>query len=293
MKDIPKVSFLKTNKATIEFEIFTLDSLFSRQDRLDHSLYHPHRVAFYCILFFSKGSGVHEIDFKPYRYSEGSVLFISKGQVQAFERHPGTDGFMMLFTEDFISKNLIHSDILSRYGLYNYHLHSPLIYPEETGEEHFSHIISEIFEEYLVSDDFAKEEILRSLLNLLLLKAERIKRTIHTEEKNTEWLIKFGLFRNLLENYFSKTRNAKDYAGMMDISYKYLNEICKSISGSTAKEFIDKFIILETKRHLAMSDSSIKELTYEFGFDEPTNFVKFFKKHTAQTPSQFKKMLIK
>ena len=77
---------------------------------------------------------------------------------------------------------------------------------------------------------------------------------------------------------------------MMDISYKHLNDICKAVLGQTAKEFIDKYLILETKRHLASSNISVKELTFQMGFDEPTNFIKFFKRHTHQTPSQFKKL---
>ncbi|MBU2628285.1 MAG: helix-turn-helix domain-containing protein, partial [Proteobacteria bacterium] len=124
-------------------------------------------------------------------------------------------------------------------------------------------------------------------------KAERIKRTLIPKEKNSEWFIRFGAFRNHLENHLTETRNAKEYAEMMNISYKHLNDICKSVTGSTAKEFIDNFVVLEIKRHLAISDISVKELTYELGFDEPTNFVKFFKKRANQTPSQFKNDLKK
>jgi len=293
MEKIPKIPFLKKIKPDIEFEIFRLNSLFSRQDELNFSLDKPHRVDFYHILYITKGKGLHHIDFCPYTFREGSILFISQGQVHAFDGCPENDGFLILFTEAFLSKNLIHSDILSFYRLYNYHLHSPIMQSEEIGNMNFMNIINEIYEEYYFSDDFAKEEILRLLLKLLLLKAERIKRTLIPQERNSEWFIKFGSFRNQLEKNFAETRNAKEYSEMMNISYKHLNEICKSVTGSTAKEFIDNFVILEAKRHLAMSDVSIKELTYELGFDEPTNFVKFFKKHTLQTPSQFKLTLKK
>jgi len=293
VEKIPKISFLKTNKAEIEFEIFTLNSLFSRQDELNLSLEKPHRVDFYHILFIKKGAGIHYIDFQPYNFNEGSILFISRGQVHAYEVRPDRDGFLILFTEAFLSKNLIHSDILSFYRLYNYYLHLPIIQPEELGENNFNNIIHQIYEEYNFSDDFAKEDILRLLLKLLLLKAERIKHTLIPQGKNSEWFIKFGVFRNQLEKHFIETRNAKEYAKMLNISYKHLNEICKSITGTTAKECIDNFIILEIKRHLAMSDISAKELTYELGFDEPTNLAKFFKKHTLQTPSQFKQSIMK
>ncbi len=292
MNEIPKISFFKSQNKKIGFEILTLKSLFSRQVKLPYPLDKPQRVAFYHILFITKGEGRHYIDFRAYEYTKGSILFISAGQIHAFELSPGVDGFLMLFTEAFLSKNMIHSDMLSFSRLYNYHLHLPIIQPEESTEN-FNNIVYEIYKEYILPDVFAKEEILRLLLKLLLLKAERVKRTLMPKEKNSEWFIKFGEFKTLLEKHFSETRNAKDYAEMMDISYNHLNKITKSIAGNSVKVFIDNFLILEIKRQLAISDISTKELTYELGFDEPTNFVKYFKKHTLLSPSQFKNYLKK
>lgn len=292
MEEIPKVAFSKKTRTEIDFEIFPISSLFSRQDRLDLVLDKPHRVDFFHVIYITRGSGLHYIDFNSYQYTEGSIIFISKGQVHSFDVQARANGFVILFTEDFLSKNLIHSDILSFYRLYNHHLQDPIIQPDGTDGEAFKIIVKEMYTEYQISNNFAKEEILRLLLKLLLLRAERIKRTLTTEEKNTQWFTTFSVLKNLLEKQYAQTRNASDYADMMNISYKHLNEVCKSITGSTAKAFIDQFILLEAKRRLAISDVPVKELTYDLGFDEPTNFVKFFKKHTHQSPSQFKKKLM-
>ena len=68
MKEIPNIPFSKANNAKIEFEIFTLNSLFSRQDKLNFSLEKPHRVEFYHIIFITKGTGEHFVDFHKYKY---------------------------------------------------------------------------------------------------------------------------------------------------------------------------------------------------------------------------------
>lgn len=289
--NIPRVGFHVAKKKQFELEVLTLKHLFSRYTNLCHPLDLPHRVDFYQILYITTGKGRHYIDFKPYEYSKGSLLFVSAGQVHAFELNLQTDGFLLLFTEDFLTKNMVHSDILTFSRLFNYHLDSPVIPPLETSVSVFNPIISEIYNEYIFPDTFAKEEVLRTLLKLLLLKAERLKRTLAPGEKNSEWMIRFSEFRHLLAGHFKETRNAQSYAEMMNISYNHLNKISKSVTGSTAKSFIDNFIVLESKRHLAVSDISVKELTYLMGFDEPTNFVKYFKKHTRQSPAQFKKTL--
>lgn len=107
--------------------------------------------------------------------------------------------------------------------------------------------------------------------------------------RKTEWLMFFGQFKKNLGKQITSTRSVKDYAEMLGISTKHLNTICKAVSGSTTKQYIDTFMIIEIKRLLATSDNSVQELSYAFGFEEPTNFVKYFKKHSGLSPSQFKK----
>lgn len=288
MKKIPEVSFKKPKKSNLEFEIFTLKQLFSRADRLDFSLESPHRVNFYHIIFITKGCGTHHIDFNSYAYKEGSILFIAKDQVHAFEMSEKVDGFVVIFTEPFFLKSVAQSEFLSFNRLYNYHSHSPLIEGSPTETAKCAQVIQELFDEYSASVDFATEDILRLQLKVLLLKAERVNRTLLEEKQSSEWASLFAKFRNLLETQYVETRNANEYATALNISYKHLNTICKSMTGNTAKEFIDAYVILEIKRHLAMFDVSIKELAYGLGFDEPTNLVKFFKRHTSKTPLQFK-----
>ena len=151
MKEIPKILFRKKENNELEFEVFTLENLFSRSDKLNRFIETHHRVEFHHILYFTKGSGKHYVDFLPYAYVPGSILFVSKGQVHAFEVNQDREGFVILFTEAFLSKNLIHSDVLSLYRLYNYHLHSPIIRPEEIGKTRISNIIHEMYEEYNAS----------------------------------------------------------------------------------------------------------------------------------------------
>jgi hypothetical protein len=195
-KELPKIPFSKKSKTGIEFEIFSISSLYARQYKIVNQLDMPHYVEFYVIIYIARGVGAHYIDFKPYRYQKGSIIFVSRGQVHAFDVRSDVDGFVILFTDYFLSKNMIHSDILSVYRLYNYDLHEPVIQPEESDEGVFRKTVDEMCWEYLLSNDFAKEEVLRLLLRLLLLRAERLKRILIPKETNIEWFATFRDFKN-------------------------------------------------------------------------------------------------
>ena len=98
-------------------------------------------------------------------------------------------------------------------------------------------------------------------------------------------------FIKLLEGNYTNSRDAKIYADMLHMIYKSLNQICKLATKQTTKQLIDAYIILEAKRKLSIENIRVQQLADELGFDEVTNFVKYFKKNTLITPSQFKKSM--
>ena len=79
-----------------------------------------------------------------------------------------------------------------------------------------------------------------------------------------------------------------DYSDELGYSTKTLNKLTKATVHKTAKEFLDEIHLKQIKRLLINSTASIKEIAYQSGFDEPTNFYKFFKRTTGLTPEQFR-----
>ncbi len=285
-QSIPEISFLKNKKTDIGFDILKLKPFFARQARLDPPFDQPHRVTFFNILFITKGTGHHMIDFQSYPYRENNLLFISKGQLQAFEMQPDTRGYLLLFTEACLLRHLSHLDEQYLHKLYNSHLFEPLLSLENNAQIHA--LFNEMYEEFHSQDVFARDEILQLLLRILLLKIERLRQPIAPTIKNNEWIRIFVSFKNQVASNYQQTRNAADYASQLGISYKYLNTICKAITGKTAKQLVDEHVVLEAKRFLVVSDVSVKELAFQMGFDEPTNFVKFFKKRAMKSPALFR-----
>lgn len=113
--------------------------------------------------------------------------------------------------------------------------------------------------------------MMRTLLHVLLLRAERTKEIHALSEVKTKWLEIFNTFRDLLEKEYINTRNARYYASKLLISYKFLNDIVKELTTKTAKTFIDDFVIIEIKRYLVSTSLSVKEISYQTGFEEPAN----------------------
>ncbi len=288
MKVLKEIPFNPKTRKIPGFEILPLEALFERHENnvLDHSLFEPQRIRFNLIIFITEGTGKHFIDFLYHPFQEGSILFISNKQVQAFDPQGTYKGFLVLFTNDFLLSDNELPLILPNYG-FDMQWMDPvtLLAAEHRGK--CLRLLLELMDAYHEEQDTHSQPIIVSLLNAFIL---RLKQATSSKRglANDKHLPHFQSFLELLHKHYPQHRDAKFYATELHITYKYLNDICKHLTDISAKDFITNFVILEAKRLLIHPQNSPKEVAYEVGFTEPTNFAKFFKKNTGLTPSAFK-----
>lgn len=288
-QQIPEIKFPNRQKKDFEFEVVTNHEVLRDNLPTTHNPFRPHRLHFYAILFITKGEGFHFIDFKKYAYKRGSIIFVAKEQVHAFEGNEDRRATFFLFTEHFLDKSNLGSNLMQQINLYNYHLYAPLLQLEESQIDFFETIARRITEEFHAPDDFATEEIIGSMLKIFLLLAERIRKETVYRSTPTIHYPTFLVFQRLLDNHLLANRKVQYYAQLMTISTKQLNRITQAVINKPAKQYIHERLIMEMKRFLMNTDLSIKEIAYRTGFDEPTNFVKYFKKEIGKTPALFRK----
>lgn len=290
--EIPKINFSK--EENLDIEVMNFQELINKLDQtVDHNPFAVHKIEFYLILVVTQNSYTHYVDFKPYQLTKGSALFVAKNQVHHFsETLRQADGYGIVFNNVFIEKNHFLSSKHKFNRLFNYHIETPIIHQKEIGQDSFIGIVQNLYKEYFFPNAFAKSEILSSLLQTLLLKAERAKESQSIQGVKTQWLEIFCSFKDLLEQEYTKTRSSRHYASRLLVSYKFLNDVVKQLTGKTAKTFIDEFVILEIKRYLVSTSLSIKEIAFKTGFEEPANMAKFFKKNTQLTPLKYRQQLL-
>lgn len=287
-KEIPKIYF--NHDHLLQIEVMDFAELFEKlRQSNSHNPFAVHKIEFYMILVLTQKPYTHFVDFNSYQLVEGSALFVAKNQVHYFNKVGlQSDGFCIVFSKSFMDKYFFLSESHKFSRLFNYHIESPIIHQAEMGDDSFVDIAQKLHQEYKHPNDFAKPEMLLTLLHFLFLKAERAKEYQAISGVNPHWLEIFSAFKDLLEKEYVKTRSSRAYAAELLISYKFLNDIVKKLTGKTVKAFIDEFVTMEIQRYLVSTSLSVKEISYQTGFDEPANMVKFFKKNTHTTPLKFR-----
>ncbi|PWH84047.1 hypothetical protein DIS18_05735 [Algibacter marinivivus] len=290
-KDIPHIQFNASTTENFGFEILPIEKIAREKKKYSHNPELPHQLKFYNLIFFTRGFGRHFIDFNWFPVQENSLVYLTKEQVNAFDFSKNLNGFCIIFTEEYFVKcfSNLSKDFVFR--LFNPQLFSPILQiPKQSDFQTYFKLLRQ---EFNTIDSFNQKTIIESLFVILISKAEDLKKsqTFHITDSSKVKI--FQKFTSLIESNLSKSRSADFYAKELTITYKHLNKICKELINKTAKTVIDDFVILQAKRNLINSNLKISELAYKLGFEDPTNFSKYFKKHTGLTPNSFIKSTYK
>lgn len=95
-------------------------------------------------------------------------------------------------------------------------------------------------------------------------------------------------FRSLLLVNFRQMKSPAEYAGALNISPAYLNEVVKNTTGRPVSYWIHQEIILEAKRMLFYTDHTVKEIAVNLGYADVTYFIRLFGKVAGIAPLKFR-----
>ncbi|MDN5476140.1 MAG: AraC family transcriptional regulator [Chryseobacterium sp.] len=285
-KNIKNIRF-NHEKAPYGCEVLELDDLLKKISTFTY-FGKTERIHFFIVMIITEGKGKHFVDFKEYHLEKGTILFIAPGQIQAYETKPQYKGYMLLFTEHFFRKQANELSFLNQSSLFDTTLSNALVKPDPDTFCQMIQLVLLLMKEISSHYTFSKEESLQKLTSLFLIYSERQKQMDNKNIPNHHYLSQYYHFKQLLEQHFLQERSVDFYASLMAITPKTLNRITRSAIHKSAKKFIDNRIIIEIKRLLLFERLSIKEIANTLHFNEPTNLIKYFKKHTGQTPTSYK-----
>jgi AraC-like DNA-binding protein len=80
-----------------------------------------------------------------------------------------------------------------------------------------------------------------------------------------------------------------DYAEMLFITPKSLSKKIGLLSNDTPNDIIKNRIVLESKRLLAHTSMTVKEIAHSLNYEDDAYFVRFFTKATGVSPITFRK----
>ncbi|GAB4024692.1 helix-turn-helix domain-containing protein [Spirosoma koreense] len=272
-----------------EIELVPISALFRQHQS---NVIQPHRADFYHVFWFTRGTPVHTVDFIPIAIQPDTLLFVNRNRVHFFDQTGDYDGWVLLFTDAFFVKNALDAQFLHSTVLFHDLLDIPTVQLNQTRTDLVS-ILHQLRDELAAPPDPVHAAVLRNLLHNLLLLADRERRRQgFTEISKGPHLAHTLRFTELLEQQFISHRSVRQYARQMGITERRLQQAVAQSVGKTPKQLLEERLLLEARRLLVYTSQSIKEIGFALGFEEPTNFSRFFRQQVGQTPADFRKPFV-
>ncbi len=241
---------------------------------------HTHQNYFE-LIYLSKGSGTHYIDYHKFRIHPPVVFFIRKDQIHFWDLLSEPEGYVVIIKKLFIDRSVdseLRSLLSELGGLSTLRVQdAPSIDPlfkllskefEGTGEINFA--------------------VVEGLLKALLAKIREVATPYIGKERYKGDL--YHSYIDLLSQPGELRNQVAYYAAKLHTTPQNLNAACRKAVAQSASVVLADHIISEAKRLLIYTDHTVSQIAFELQFNDPSHFVKYFKRHTLQTPASFRRL---
>lgn len=284
--DIQSLSYRPRTPQQLDLEVFTMADLRLRGSK--EKVRTTHRYEFYSLLLVTQGTCSQMVDFKSISCQPGTLLILRPGQAHNYGHNEDWDGWNVLFRPEFVLPVSKPPSELK-----------PRINPERLPQQMFlsehdwqkmTGSIQQMREDMLIDaplDDV--HTLLRHQLYVLFARLNILKAPQQTQELLTSASSqRFMRFKQVVNERFAHWHKVIDYADHLGYTEKTLGRAVTAATGKTAKAYISARINLEAKRLLVHTDLPVSTIAENLGFEEATNFSKFFKRETGLPPAEFR-----
>lgn len=248
-----------------------------------------HRPDGFAVCWIKDAVNGIEIDHVLYENVSNSIFFLDANHQWSIlkQNRSTSSGYILYLANEVLNDPTLSNLHINKVRLFN--ADQIPVFKLSPGIEKRTQAILEMIDELLGSHLNNKDEAILSLLNTFFVYCDgqcNIKSIASNNNAKTNVVYKF---KKLVDRYVHKHHEVSDYAKLLNISPKYLNECVKEVLSVSSKSIIIEQLLMIARHDLKFSDKTIKEISFELGFSSPDYFSYFFKTHTGIAPSVLRK----
>ena len=290
--EITPVGFRPPGDVRLNVEALSIEEL-RRRAPAEH-FERLQRADFYRLIGVLEGHTCPMVDFSEHGAHTGHWLLVRPGQVFRYDFARPWRGWLLVFrpealavtgpsraTDEFDLPRQVE-DLASLHTL------------DAAQHQWMDHSLRQMQADSAPAANVAlRNELLRlqlasTLLRLSLWQADHHPVADRASSRAAAHTAPFRRFRQRLEADFATRHQVQHYASALGMSEKTLSRVCAAAAGQPAKALINQRLVLEARRLLAHTTLTVQAIGHALGFDEATNFVKFFRKEAGMTPLAFR-----
>lgn len=252
---------------------------------------YPNRIDAAVIAVCLSGKGKLGVNLKEYELCAGTLLMTLPDQIiQSMGVSDDFSGIFIGVSPQFIDRTFTQiKELLSFMFYIKEHPCVPLGREEQ---ECMAEYHSFLWKKVKMENNIFRKEITREILAAMFYDLYNICRKhmpsdeIRYKSRKEELFEKF--MREVSANY-KVERSVTFYANKLCLTPKHLSGVVKEVSGKTAGEWIDNFVVLEARTLLKSSEMSVQEIAEYLHFANQSFFGKYFKHYVGMSPKEYRR----
>jgi AraC family transcriptional activator of pobA len=247
---------------------------------------HRHHVL-HQLIFIVKGSGVTMADGVRAQYRPPALVVNPAGTVHGFEFATGTAGHVISISDELL-RDLVRREpgigsLFSRPMTFQFR-------KEVLRATDLSRSVAMLAQEF-TRGDAGHRIALHGWLQVLLGNALRLVDDLPdlADPAAGQRRALLARFAGMIENRFRNSQSVPAYAAALGVSQSRLRSVCLALTGQSPIHLIHARILLEARRQLHYTESSVRQIATSLGFEDAAYFTRFFSRRAGLSPREFRR----
>ncbi|MEL6810516.1 MAG: helix-turn-helix domain-containing protein [Bacteroidota bacterium] len=219
----------------------------------------------YTLVLILGGSGDIQVDFKNYNNWQDKAIYLEKGQ------------YIKFLSNDFIVRFIEFPD--------------EIMFRSKDVRILFKHLISLGYINYNECEEcqaFLEESVFNdAMARLIDISTEQWYWQNPFQASKQEYQIIFDI-KDIIDQEFTNNMDTKDLIAYISNQQWRVQHLVKDKLGISVKKLLRNKMLTESKKDVAFTDKSIKEIAFDKGFKDPAYFNRVFTAVSGQTPLAFR-----
>lgn len=246
----------------------------------------PFKADMTIAIFCEQGEMTLKIDMKEYNVVAPAMITILSDQIcEPVSHSDDTRGRVIVMSRSFTDG--LFSSVGSTIPLYSSVFKNPVMKMEgdsfvfDRYYDLLKNIASSPMSEYKLES--AHHLTLSMFYGYTHMKHESLNVAVSSRQEEI-----YAEFIEVLRANYKKYRDIGFYARQLCITPKHLSQVIKDVSGRSALNIIDEYVIAESKALLHSTTRSIQQISNELNFVSQSVFGKYFKRITGLSPKEYR-----
>lgn len=253
------------------------------------------RLGLYLLILVDTGTCTHMAECQFLDLEEGSLVCLRPGQVQRYDISRSWDGWLLLMLPELLDPLVAQQGPLK--------MSTAAILDEmpvlSTVESPLAEVLAALLAQMAQDADAGVEvqwtgKLLRLQMQTLCarLAAHLAVDGAAPHLRDSTDRARVASFKGLLERDLTTAHHVGHYAQLLGVAERSLSRSTQRVLGQTAKQVITARVLLEAKRLLVYTGEPVAQIGYRLGFDEASNFAKFFRREAGMGLQAFRRSIL-